>query len=90
MNRIHARVYGLVQGVFFRATTREVASRLGLKGFVRNLPDGSVEVVAEGEREKLEELIKFLKRGPPAARVERVDVEWEDFKNEFKDFEIRY
>ena len=88
--RAHLRIYGLVQGVFFRATMREVAKRLGVKGWVRNVPDGSVEAVIEGPRDKVEELIKWAHRGPPAACVEKVMVRWEPYKGEFKDFRIRY
>jgi len=88
--RAHLRIYGLVQGVFFRATMREVARRLGVKGWVRNVPDGSVEAVIEGPRDKVEELIKWAHRGPPAACVEKVVVRWEPYKGEFKDFRIRY
>jgi len=88
--RLHAFISGRVQGVFFRSTTREVARKLGIRGWVRNLPDGRVEVVAEGEKEKLEELLNFLRRGPRAAKVERVKVTWEDFKGEFNDFTIVY
>ena len=69
---VRAIVYGDVQGVFFRAFASRQARELGLTGYVRNLPDGeSVEVEAEGERNKLEELIGYLKVGPPAAKVER-------------------
>lgn len=69
---------------------REVAKRLGVKGWVRNVPDGSVEAVIEGPRDKVEELIKWAHRGPPAACVEKVVVRWEPYKGEFKDFRIRY
>ncbi|MDW8479973.1 MAG: acylphosphatase [Xanthomonadales bacterium] len=65
-------VSGRVQGVFFRASTAEEAGRLGLRGFARNLADGRVEVVAEGEAEALEALARWLWRGPPLARVEAV------------------
>jgi acylphosphatase len=74
MPQVRAIVKGHVQGVFFRATTRDVARDLGIYGFVRNLEDRSVEVVAEGSREKLDELIRFLHEGPSAARVTSVDV----------------
>ncbi|ADV64765.1 acylphosphatase [Desulfurococcus mucosus] len=88
--RARIRVRGLVQGVFFRATMKEVADQLGVSGWVRNLPDGSVEAVVEGERQRVEELIKWAHRGPPAARVEAVEVEWEPYKGEFKGFKIKY
>ncbi|HNR99705.1 MAG TPA: acylphosphatase [Planctomycetota bacterium] len=72
--RIHARVFGLVQGVFFRAETRREARRLGLAGSVRNLPDRSVEIFAEGPHESVERLLAWCRRGPPHARVDRVEV----------------
>ena len=90
MVRAHLRIYGLVQGVFFRATMKEIADRLGVKGWVRNLSDGSVEAVVEGPKDKVEQLIRWAHRGPPAARVERVVVKWEPYKGEFKKFSIRY
>ncbi len=88
--RVYMRIYGIVQGVGFRFFVLMHARRLGLKGYVRNMPDGSVEVVAEGPKEALEELIKLCRRGPPAAVVESVDVRWEEPKGEFEDFEIRF
>ncbi len=89
MVRVHLRVEGRVQGVFFRASTMEQAIRLGLKGWVRNCPDGSVEAVAEGEKEKLNELVRWCHHGPPGGRVENVLVQWEVFQDEFGDFRIR-
>lgn len=67
-------VSGRVQGVFFRAYTCEEAQRLGLYGWVRNLPNGSVEVLAEGEPQKLEALKSFCRQGPPYARVDHLEV----------------
>ena len=90
MVRAHLRIYGLVQGVFFRATMKEVADRLGVKGWVKNLPDGSVEAVVEGPRDKVEQLIRWAHHGPSAARVEKVVVEWEPYRGEFRSFSIRY
>lgn len=86
--RAHIFISGMVQGVFFRANTKEKALELGLKGFVRNLTDGSVEVVAEGEKEKIEELIKWCWKGPKFSKVENVEVNFENYKDEFKDFEV--
>ena len=74
--RIHGTVTGRVQGVFFRATTRDRARELGLSGWVRNLPDGRVEFAAEGEEQDLQRLIAFLRVGPPGARVDDITVEW--------------
>ncbi|HEY0705214.1 MAG TPA: acylphosphatase [Polyangia bacterium] len=74
--RLHARVAGRVQGVGFRATTISVARRLGLAGWVRNLPSGDVELEAAGPRAALEELVAFLAVGPRGARVTGVFPEW--------------
>lgn len=89
MKRVHLFVSGRVQGVFFRAHTRDLARRLGLKGFVRNLPDGRVEVVAEGPEEKLQELIEFCRHGPPLAHVTGTEIHWEEPTGEFRDFLVR-
>ncbi len=88
--RVRVRVYGIVQGVGFRYYTKMHADRLGVKGYVENKPDGSVEVVAEGPRDKVEALLDVVRRGPPAAVVERVDVEYEEPRGEFDRFYIRY
>lgn len=89
MKRVHLFVSGRVQGVFFRAHTRDLAQKLGLSGFVRNLPDGRVEVVAEGPEEKLQELIEFCHRGPPLAHVTNVEIHWEEPTEEFRGFSVR-
>ncbi|MGB9671783.1 MAG: acylphosphatase [Candidatus Bathyarchaeales archaeon] len=88
--RAHIFVSGRVQGVFFRSETRHEAKKRGVKGWVRNLPDGRVEAVFEGEEKSVKELIEFCKRGPPGARVTNVEVLWENPTEEFKDFEIKY
>jgi len=86
-----AVVRGIVQGVFFRAFVRRHARKLGLTGYVRNLPSGyEVEVVAEGDRKALEELLEYLKQGPPEARVDHVNVEWREYSGKFRSFDIRY
>ncbi len=74
--RMVATVHGVVQGVFFRQSTAVEASRLGIVGSVRNQPDGTVRVVAEGDEAALRDLLLWLHRGPERASVERVDVEW--------------
>lgn len=88
MKPVRARVIvgGVVQGVFFRANTVEVAKRHGVCGFVRNRPDGTVEAVMEGAPDDVKKVIEWCRIGPGAARVDRVDVTWEDYKNEFDDF----
>lgn len=86
--RIEAIVRGDVQGVAFRWFVSREASRLGLRGWVRNLSDGDVEVRAEGDRLSLETLIGLLNRGPRLARVEGVDVRWDQATGEFSDFRI--
>lgn len=87
--QLHAIVTGLVQGVSFRYYTQREARALGLTGWVRNRPDGSVEVLAEGSKGQLDQLVEFLNYGPSAAVVERVDVAWNPASNAFHDFEIR-
>ena len=88
--RLHARVYGRVQGVNFRYyTVREAAAR-GLTGWVANRFDGSVEVVAEGEKRTLHSFLTFLHRGSPSARVDRVQTDWGAATGEFERFRVRY
>jgi acylphosphatase len=88
--RLQATVHGRVQGVSFRFYTRRRATELGLTGHVRNAWDGSVEVVAEGERTDLEQILAFLRVGPPAAIVTQVDAQWVAPTNTFDRFEVRY
>lgn len=85
----HAFVYGRVQGVNFRAFTERCADQLGITGFVRNRSDGTVEVVAEGERPLLEMLLSDLKKGPRSSYVDDVAVVWQDPSDIYKDFRIR-
>jgi acylphosphatase len=86
-----AVVFGRVQGVFFRAFVRRHAIALGLNGYVRNLTESSaVEVVVEGRRSQLEELLRYLHRGPVGARVEKVEVRWGEYSGDFPDFKITY
>ena len=90
--KARARVYvsGKVQGVFFRSETADLAQSLGLNGWVRNLSDGRVEAVFEGEKEQIEKEIEFCRRGPPRAYVLNIDVRWEDCRGEFRDFKVLY
>ena len=90
MVRKRAIVRGRVQGVFYRDSTRSQARALGVNGWVRNLPDGSVEVVAEGEAAQVASLLAWCRQGPPAARVDEVVVEEEPYQGEYRDFFIRY
>jgi len=88
--RAHVLVRGRVQGVFFRAETKYEADKRKIKGWVRNLQDGRVEAVFEGEKNLVGELVEFCRKGPPGARVEDIKVIWEDYSGEFEDFKIRY
>jgi acylphosphatase len=88
--RVNIFVSGLVQGVFFRSQTKNKAEELGLFGWVKNLADGRVEILAEGERDKLEKLVDWTKKEPGSARVDNLEVNWQEYQGEFKDFEIRY
>lgn len=87
--RVHLKINGRVQGVYFRASTVEQARRLGVTGWVMNCRDSSVAVIAEGERERLEELIGWCRSGPPGAQVTEVSAEWEAPKEEFQSFYIK-
>ena len=87
--RVHLKVSGRVQGVYFRASTVEEARRLRLTGWVMNCRDSSVEIVVEGEREQLEQLIRWCRSGPPGAQVQDVHTEWETPAGEFQSFFIR-
>tara|TARA_Y100000310_G_scaffold343975_1_gene454320 strand:- start:3067 stop:3336 length:270 start_codon:yes stop_codon:yes gene_type:complete len=89
MKKVHIVVHGSVQGVFFRAKTKDTALGLGLKGYVRNKED-TVEVIAEGPEDKLKELISFCKKGPEMAKVNKVDVHFDEASNEFDGFEVRH
>jgi len=90
MKRIIINVYGLVQGVFFRYTTRKVARNLGLTGYVKNMPDGSVYIEAEGPEERLRELLEFSKKGPKYAHVENVNYEIKEPQNKYKSFDYSF
>lgn len=88
--RLHLRITGLVQGVFFRAHTRDEARQLGLSGWVRNRSDGSVEAVAEGPEVTLNRLVAWCKSGSPGSQVEHVEPSWSDPTGEFVGFSVRY
>jgi acylphosphatase len=88
--RAHVVIHGLVQGVFFRASTRDEAIRIGVGGWVRNLPDGTVEALFEGEKKKVEAIVAWCYRGPAGAAVVKVDLAWEPYRGEFSHFDVRY
>ena len=88
MKRAKVVVHGSVQGVFFRAETRDRARSLGLAGWVRNAPDGTVEAVLEGDDEQVESMVEWCRRGPDGARVEEVEVAWSEPQGE-EGFSIR-
>jgi acylphosphatase len=90
MKRLEATVNGHVQGVFFRASTRDRAQALGLTGWVANQDDGSVRVVVEGSEEALQKLLQFLGDGPPQAQVTQVQSEWLEASGEFEHFAVRH
>lgn len=73
MKRVHVFISGKVQGVFFRAYTKEKAAELGIAGWVKNLPDGRVEAVFEGKPDQVDQLVAWCRQGPPAGRVEKVE-----------------
>jgi acylphosphatase len=88
--RAHVFVSGRVQGVFFRQYTRRQAQRQGVKGWVRNLEDGRVEAVFEGEEAVVKALVDFCSKGPRGASVTNITVNWEPFQDEFKTFSVTY
>lgn len=88
MKTAHIFISGFVQGIGFRKFIKINADKLRLKGWVRNLPDGRVEAMFQGLKEKIEESISLCKKGPFLAEVESVDVNWEEVKEEFESFEV--
>ncbi len=84
--RAHITVSGLVQGVYFRATAVEVAVAHGATGWVRNNPDGTVEATIEGEEAAVNKILDWCRKGPPMANVTDVNVQWEEYKDEFDKF----
>jgi len=88
MKQVHIFVSGTVQGVFYRHNTRKKAKELRIKGWVRNLYNGRVEVTAEGEEEDLKKFIEWCKKGPELAFVENIEVEWNDYKGKYEDFSV--
>ena len=88
--RAHVLVFGKVQGVYFRQNTHIVASRHGVSGWVRNMKDGRVEIVLEGNEEDVGLVVEWCFRGPPSAKVYDVDVNYEKYTGEFQDFIVAY
>jgi len=89
-SRAHIYVSGNVQGVFYRYETKKHAELHGVNGWARNLPDGRVEALFEGKKDRVDKLIEFCSRGPPGATVTDVEVTWETYTGEFRDFKIHY
>ncbi|MFP3223111.1 MAG: acylphosphatase [Nitrososphaeria archaeon] len=85
-SRAEIIVEGLVQGVGYRAFAKRAAEKLGLKGYAENLPDGTVKIIVEGEKDQIEDFIEECKRGPPLSEVENIEVKWEQYKGEFDSF----
>ncbi len=90
MKAVHCFVSGRVQGVFYRASTCDEAKRLGLSGWVKNLSDGRVEFFAQGPDEQVESLIRWCKIGPPAARVDNVEVKEAEYAPSLDTFKVLY
>ena len=88
--KTHVLITGRVQGVWFRASTKQKADQLGLRGWVRNTREGHVEAVFEGEEKIVNEMLEWCKKGPPLARVDDVKIRKETSSNEFVDFSVRY
>ena len=88
--RVEVTIKGHVQGVYFRANTRDRAKRLGVEGWVKNQPNGDVKAIFEGEREMLEDMIDWCHKGPPMARVDEVETEWSEPSGDFDGFRIKY
>ncbi len=88
--RAQVIVHGLVQGVWFRQSTKDEALRIGVTGWVRNLPDGTVEAIFEGGKKQVEEIVGWCHRGPAGAAVTKVDITWQTYQGEFSHFDIRY
>jgi acylphosphatase len=88
MEQVRLIIHGIVQGVFFRANTRRVGASLGLAGIAINRPDGTVEAVAEGPRDKLEAFVAWCHQGPEMARVDRIEVVWGQATGNYESFHV--
>ena len=87
---VHIYISGFVQGVFFRANSVRNAKLLGVTGWVKNLPDGRVEIMAEGNERIIDQMIEWCKKGPRGAKVENIHIENLPYNGEFNDFIIHY
>ena len=85
---LQAIAQGRVQGIYYRVFASRNATKLGLTGYVRNLPDRSVEIYAEGQRKQIETLIEHLKEGPPGARVDNLALTWSEYTGQYSDFSV--
>jgi len=90
MKRYHLYIKGVVQGVGFRWYARRIGNLIGVFGWVKNLPDGSVEIIVEGEEKKLDQFIEELKNGYLGGNIRKIEKFEEEYKGEFKNFEIKY
>ncbi len=90
MVRAHVIVSGKVQGVFYRATTKETAENFGVNGWVKNRPDGNVEAIFEGDKKTVDLVLKWCSKGPLFAKVKEVNISWEEYSGEYSDFRISY
>lgn len=88
--RCNVLISGNVQGVFFRSTVQHLATATGVSGWVKNLPDGKVEAVLEGDRASIDHMLGFMRDGPPGAEVTNVKVSWQDYKGDLSGFQIRF
>jgi acylphosphatase len=88
--KILIKIFGQVQGVFFRSRAQQIAESLNISGVARNLGDGTVEIVAEGDEKNLEKLLEWCHQGPQLARVEKVESSWEKPTGEFEIFKVEY
>ena len=84
----HIQIFGFVQGVYYRGSALKKANELNLGGFTRNCPDGSVEILATGEEEKIKQLIEWCRQGPPAAKVSNVVVKWQETDVPNRNFKV--
>lgn len=87
---VHVIISGRVQGVFFRMETQRTARHLGVTGWVRNLPNGTVEAVFEGPRKQVDAMLNWCRQGPPSAKVDDLGIQQRPYGGEFKRFQVRY